>query len=73
MNNKIKKYNQEKIAESLLKIQNRQYTNLDAVTDLINGIIDLSVKDEEERESTKATISASKDIAENIIKNNKRY
>ena len=68
MNNKIEEYNKAKLAEAFLKTLNGTCTQADALEVLINGIIDLTVKDKQERENAKMEVSQAKEMAEKMYK-----
>ena len=69
MSKEIEEYNKIKLAESLAKALNGTYTQADALENFINGIIDLTVRNKEEREYAKMMISQAKEIAEKTNKN----
>lgn len=68
MSNEIEEYNKAKLAEAFVKTINGTCTQADALEVLINGIIDLTVKDKTERESTKMAVSQAKEMAEKMNK-----
>jgi hypothetical protein len=68
-NEKLEKYNQTKLVEAFGKIISGTYTRADELEALLNGMVDLTVKNKSEREYIQASISAAKEIAEK--KNNK--
>lgn len=68
MSNQIEEYNKAKLVESFVKFINGTYTQVDSVENLINGMIDLTVKNKQERENVKMAVSQAKEIAEKMNK-----